>query len=140
MAGRAGERFGVRNSGATAVIEGAGDHCCEYMTGGTVIVLGQTGWNLGAGMTGGEAFVWDLELRLPARVNPELVDLNRLVEEDIDRLKTLIQRHHDLTGSRKAAAILNDWPRQAAAFCRIAPKLEVSRIEGAHEGSVEARH
>src|SRR5437764_13985921 len=72
VAGRAGERFAVRNSGATAVIEGAGDHCCEYMTGGTVAVLGPVGLNLGAGMTGGEAYVYDPESALRARVNPEL--------------------------------------------------------------------
>src|SRR5207248_2703129 len=72
VAGRAGERFCVRNSGATTVVEGAGDHACEYMTGGTVVILGPTGWNLGAGMTGGQAYVYDPELSLPAKVNPEL--------------------------------------------------------------------
>ncbi|HVF12291.1 MAG TPA: glutamate synthase-related protein, partial [Actinomycetota bacterium] len=139
VAGRAGERFAVRNSGAIAVIEGAGDHCCEYMTGGTVAVLGPTGWNLGAGMTGGEAFVWDPDLRLPAGVNPELVDLQRLGQGDLSRLKALIQQHAELTGSTRAYAILDGWDQQSGSFWRIAPKAEVARIEGAHEGSVEAR-
>src|SRR5206468_8261652 len=83
VAGRAGERFAVRNSGATAVVEGIGGHGCEYMTGGTVVVLGLVGQNLGAGMTGGEAYVYDPEAGLPARVNPELVDVTRPDDEHI---------------------------------------------------------
>ena len=139
IAGRVGERLCVRNSGATAVVEGAGDHACEYMTGGRVVILGPVGWNMGAGMTGGEAFVWDPQVRLPARVNPDLVDLQRLTEDFLRPLHELVSRHADLTGSERAAAILADWAAEARNFWRIAPKTEVARIEGALEGSVEAK-
>jgi glutamate synthase (ferredoxin) len=139
IAGRAGERFGVRNSGAVAVVEGAGDHCCEYMTGGTVVVLGETGWNLGAGMTGGETYVWDPELRLPARVNPELVDMHRPGEDLLKNLLKLVATHAEATGSAKALHILEKWPVESAHFWRVAPKADIAKIESAHEGSVEAR-
>src|SRR2546425_5391359 len=104
VAGRAGERFAIRNSGATAVIEGAGEHCCEYMTGGTVVVLGPVGLNLGAGMTGGEAFVYDPTASMPPRVNPELVEHHRPVEEHLAGLRALVERHLELTGSASARA------------------------------------
>jgi len=136
VAGRAGERFAVRNSGADAVVEGVGDHGCEYMTGGTVVVLGPTGTNLGAGMTGGEAFIWDPELGLPARVNPELVNLHRPDGPYLERLQGLIAEHADLTGSTRALRILKEWDMESARFWRVAPKAEVAQIEGGHEGSV----
>ncbi|HEX2259843.1 MAG TPA: glutamate synthase large subunit [Actinomycetota bacterium] len=139
VAGRAGERFAIRNSGAVTVTEGVGDHACEYMTGGTVVVLGPTGWNMGAGMTGGQAYVWDPEVRLPARVNPDLVDLHRPAEIYQADLLELIADHAELTGSPRAFEILEQWDEQARHFWRLAPKAEVARIEGAHEGSVASK-
>ena len=134
--GRAGERFAVRNSGATAVLEGAGDHCCEYMTGGTVVVLGPVGLNLGAGMTGGEVFVYDPEAALPARVNTELVEPHRPEPEHLAALKTLLERHFDLTRSERAKVILSDWNRASGAFWRVAPKSDVARISQKNEGTL----
>ena len=139
LAGRAGERFAVRNSGATAVVEGTGDHACEYMTGGTVVILGETGWNLGAGMTGGQAFVWDPHLQLPARVNPELVDMHRLNDDHEADLLELIAQHLELTESKRSLAILEQWQDQRPNFWRIAPKGDVAHIESSHEGSLAAR-
>jgi len=144
-AGAAGERFGVRNSGAVAVIEGAGDHACEYMTGGTVIILGPVGNNLGAGMTGGEVFLHDSGIGVPARVNRDLVDPHRLIgdhhllAEQGVRLRRLIQRHADCTGSPRARSILENWGTVVHAFWRVAPKADVARIERQHEGTVAAR-
>ncbi|HEX8928850.1 MAG TPA: glutamate synthase subunit alpha, partial [Actinomycetota bacterium] len=134
-AGRAGERFAVRNSGATAVVEGTGDHCCEYMTGGTVVVLGPVGRNLGAGMTGGEVFVHDRDGRLPERINGELVLARRPDELELLRLRELVASHAELTGSAAAAALLDGWERAAGAFWRVAPRDEVAAIERAHEGT-----
>ena len=139
VAGRAGERFCVRNSGATTVVEGAGDHACEYMTGGTAVILGPTGWNLGAGMTGGQAYVYDPVVALPARVNPELVSIQRPDGPRLTFLRTLVARHAELTGSSRSGGLLENWKEQATKFWRIAPKAEVARIEGGHEGSVEAK-
>jgi glutamate synthase domain-containing protein 2/glutamate synthase domain-containing protein 1/glutamate synthase domain-containing protein 3 len=121
--GRAGERFGVRNSGTVAVIEGVGDHGCEYMTGGTVVVLGKFGKNFGAGMTGGVAYVLDLENRMPMRLNPELVLNERLsAEEDILALKELIYKHLERTESDRAKEILADWASFENKFWKIRPK------------------
>src|SRR5205085_2543834 len=135
-AGRAGERFAVRNSGATAVIEGGGDHCCEYMTGGTVVVLGPVGLNLGAGMTGGQAFVYDPEAALPARVNTELVAAHRPVPEQLAELRTLLERHFDLTRSERAKVILSDWERAVRAFWRVAPREDGAKISQKNEGTL----
>merc|ERR1712232_98581 len=108
--GRAGERFGVRNSGAYAVCEGTGDHCCEYMTGGVVVALGTVGRNVGAGMTGGIGYFYDEDGRFEERLNPETVKTQRIVTVEADmQLKNIIQRHFELTGSEKAEAILNNW-------------------------------
>jgi glutamate synthase (ferredoxin) len=108
--GRAGERFAVRNSGARAVVEGAGDHCCEYMTGGVVVVLGSTGRNVAAGMTGGVAFLLDEDGGLADRVNPEIVEICCLDTADQEAvLKPLLEAHRTLTGSERAATILDDW-------------------------------
>jgi glutamate synthase domain-containing protein 3 len=110
--GIAGERFAVRNSGAIAVVEGAGDHCCEYMTNGTVVVLGATGKNFGAGMTGGVAYVLDLEDEFPNRYNPQLITPSRLeAEEDINTLKGLIYKHLECTESEIASEIESDSTR-----------------------------
>jgi glutamate synthase (ferredoxin) len=137
-AGRAGERFAVRNSGARAVIEGVGDHGCEYMTGGVVVVLGKTGRNFGAGMTGGVAYVYDRHNYMPDRTNQELVCLRRVERpEDEAELKTLLRRHHDRTGSPRARAILDDWEKQVKLFWRIAPVEQAAAIEAANEGVTE---
>ena len=104
--GGVGERFCVRNSGATAVVEGVGDHACEYMTGGRVLVLGKTGRNLAAGMSGGTAYVLDLKTH---RVNPELVDLGPVPDDVADELRALVVRHHEETGSTVAEELLADW-------------------------------
>ena len=104
--GLVGERFAVRNSGATAVVEGVGDHGCEYMTGGQVVVLGPVGRNFAAGMSGGTAYVLDLHA---ARVNREMVDLEALDAEDRDLLRALVRRHVEHTGSAVGAALLEDW-------------------------------
>lgn len=107
ISGIAGEQFCVRNSGADVVVEGADDHGCEYMTGGTVVVLGQTGRNFAAGMSGGIAYVLDPEHKLYLRVNKELVSVETVVQkQDISRLRELLRRHVAFTGSKKGRAIL----------------------------------
>ena len=124
--GRAGERFAVRNSGATAVIEGAGDHCCEYMTDGVVVVLGQTGVNFGAGMTGGFAYVLDMERDFVDRYNHELIDIHRITPESMEahlhHLRSLMQRHIDATGSEWADRILDDYRTFLPKFWVVKPK------------------
>ena len=122
--GRAGERFAVRNSGATAVVEGTGDHACEYMTGGTVVVLGEIGLNVGAGMSGGELYVQDP--RLPLRLNTQLVVAERGAG---DELRVLLERHLRQTGSARAAELLERWPEAAQSFWRVVPRS----VEGAAE-------
>jgi len=133
-AGRAGERFAVRNSGATAVVEGTGDHCGEYMTGGTVIVLGPVGRNVGAGMTGGELFLLDAGDTL-GRLNDELVLPHRPDEIELVFLRELVVAHAELTGSPVAERLLAAWEQAAGRFWRIAPRSEVAAIEEAHEGT-----
>ncbi|MFD4265585.1 glutamate synthase large subunit [Rhodococcus sp. NPDC058481] len=120
--GIAGERFAVRNSGATAVVEGVGDHACEYMTGGRVVVLGATGRNFGAGMSGGVAFVYNPDKSFEADLNTELVDLEDLEHEDFVWLKGAIERHRDETGSEVAARILADWSQQVNHFVKVMPR------------------
>jgi len=123
FAGAAGERFGVRNSGAEAVIEGVGDHGCEYMTGGLVVVLGRTGRNFAAGMSGGLAYVLDEDRKFSQRCNPGMVDLEQFAdEEDIATLKRKIEAHLKLTGSPKAKAILADWPAKVKYFVKVFPR------------------
>jgi glutamate synthase (ferredoxin) len=123
VAGLAGERFAVRNSGATAVVDGVGDHGCEYMTGGVVVILGRTGYNFGAGMSGGVAFVLDEGHHLTQRINPDMVQVVRITRNaDLELLRLLITRHARLTGSDRAEAILNDWTGYLRMFWKVAPK------------------
>jgi len=136
-AGVAGERFAVRNSGAIAVVEGTGDHPCEYMTGGTVVVLGACGLNLGAGMTGGQAYVWDPEERIERHLNPQLVAAQRLEPADASTLRELLERHAALTGSTRAATLLERFDETLREFWRVAPKAEVARIESDAEGTAQ---
>ncbi|MGB8698746.1 MAG: glutamate synthase-related protein, partial [Thermosynechococcaceae cyanobacterium] len=128
--GRAGERFAVRNSKAQAVIEGAGDHCCEYMTGGVVVVLGPTGRNVGAGMTGGLAYVLDEAGNFPTKVNPEIVQLQRVITPAGEaQLRGLIQAHCDRTGSAKAQVILDHWSDYLPQFWQVVPPSEADQPE-----------
>ncbi|CAJ1940126.1 unnamed protein product [Cylindrotheca closterium] len=123
--GRAGERFGVRNSGAFAVAEGAGDHCCEYMTGGAVVILGSVGRNVGAGMTGGIGYFYDKDGDFEDKLNGEIVKMQRLVTSEGEaQLKTMIERHFELTGSEKADEILSDWETEKKHFWQIYPPSE----------------
>jgi glutamate synthase (NADPH/NADH) large chain len=148
--GVAGERFAVRNSGATAVVEGAGDHCCEYMTGGVVVVLGPTGRNFAAGMSGGIAYVIDEDNTFASRCNMAMVELEPVPAEesanarfyhhrndlethgrveiltdltrfDAERLRYLIGQHHRFTGSKRAAEILADWETYCGKFRKVMP-------------------
>jgi glutamate synthase domain-containing protein 3 len=119
--GMVGERFAVRNSGASAVVEAVGDHCCEYMTGGRVVVLGPAGRNFAAGMTGGIAYVHDPEDRFPSLCNTELVDLDPLDGEDLLELRRLIEAHLEHTGSPVAERVLADWERAAEQFVKVFP-------------------
>jgi glutamate synthase (NADPH/NADH) large chain len=117
--GGVGERFCVRNSGVTAVVEGVGDHACEYMTGGRVLVLGPTGRNVAAGMSGGTAYVLDLD---EERVNPELVDLGPVPDDVAEELRALVVRHQEETGSEVAAGLLADWSGTVARFTEVMPR------------------
>ena len=147
--GVAGERFAVRNSGAIAVVEGAGDHCCEYMTGGVIVVLGDTGRNFAAGMSGGVAYVYNPEGKFEQLVNQSLVDLipvantkdensmgrpvqrpvnvndfgmGDMLRHDAERLKILLGRHHLHTGSAKAGALLENWDSEVTNFVKVMPR------------------
>ena len=136
--GIAGERFCVRNSGAHAVVEGTGDHCCEYMTGGRVVVIGPTGRNFGAGMSGGIAYVLDRAGDFAIRCNREMVDLEPLAEdEDIALVRELLERHRDFTGSAVAAALLEDWAGTISRFVKVMP-LDYRRVLEEQRAAVEA--
>ncbi len=135
-AGRAGERFAVRNSGATAVVEGVGDHGCEYMTGGTVVILGRIGYNLAAGMTGGEIFLLDLDGHVVDRFNPQLVHFTPVLDQDYARLRSLLEAYQERTGSGRAQMVLGDWDIWRERFVRLAPKDEVRQISSADEGAI----
>jgi glutamate synthase domain-containing protein 3 len=135
-AGRAGERFAVRNSGACGVVEGVGEHGCEYMTGGVVVVLGSTGRNFAAGMTGGMAFVYDPDGTFLNRCNTELVEVDRLVHPGMNKLvKSLLRRHYELTNSPRARELLTNWDTLSLAFRRVLPKDRVAEIESVNEFS-----
>jgi glutamate synthase (ferredoxin) len=137
--GGAGERFGVRNSKGEAVIEGAGDHCCEYMTGGVIVVLGKVGRNVGAGMTGGLAYFLDEDGSFPAKVNPEIVKIQRVTTPAGERqLKDLIQAHAERSGSPKAKVILANWADFLPQFWQVVPPSEADSPE-ANPDTVEER-
>jgi len=120
--GKAGERFAVRNSGASVVVEGVGDHGCEYMTGGTAVILGDTGRNFAAGMSGGIAFIYDTKKEFANKCNPEMVDLDPINEEDAQLLQTLISKHFTYTQSTVAQFILADFDNQRSNFVKVYPR------------------
>jgi glutamate synthase (ferredoxin) len=123
IGGMAGERFAVRNSGADAVVEAVGDHGCEYMTGGHVVVLGPAGRNFGAGMSGGIAYVLDEAGDFQSRVNPQMVDIESLEDPlEIAKLRGLIERHREFTGSVRAKHVLDNWDTMLPQFVRVMPK------------------
>jgi glutamate synthase (NADPH/NADH) large chain len=134
LRGVVGERFCVRNSGALAVAEGIGDHGCEYMTGGRVVIMGPVGRNFAAGMSGGIAYVLDLAVR---RVNPEMVDLDPLEDSDIQFLRETVERQHALTGSAVAAKLLANW--DPARFTKIMPKDYKRVLSAASQAEREGR-
>ncbi|HVM88471.1 MAG TPA: glutamate synthase large subunit [Puia sp.] len=120
--GKAGERFCVRNSGAKAVVEGVGDHGCEYMTGGRAVILGDTGRNFAAGMSGGIAYVYDVKGKFPSLCNKEMVDLDAVELDDVQELKDMIQRHYAYTGSNVAKFVLDDFDNQLKNFVKVFPR------------------
>ena len=138
IAGAVGERVGVRNSGAVAVVEGAGHHVCEYMTGGRIVVLGPVGDNLGAGMTGGDCIVWDPGARLPTRLNAALVEAERPDAELLQETRWLIERHVELTGSLRGQALLDAWETTIGELWYVAPVDRVRRISAEHAGRIGA--
>jgi glutamate synthase domain-containing protein 2/glutamate synthase domain-containing protein 3 len=138
LRGMAGERFCVRNSGATAIVEGVGDHGCEYMTKGVVVVLGKTGRNFAAGMSGGVAYVYDADGDFAVRCNKGMVDLDPL-DDDADTLKELIHRHYQLTQSAVAWRILSDWKASAAKFVKVMPTEYRQLLKKAHLDSEAAK-
>jgi glutamate synthase (ferredoxin) len=134
-AGRAGERFAVRNSGAVAVVEGTGDHPCEYMTNGTVVILGATGRNVGAGMTGGQLFVHDPGERLSLRLNDQLVTAHRPAAHDLALVRELVERQLRYTGSERASALLERWEEELSRWWCVASREEVAELQSAYEGT-----
>jgi glutamate synthase domain-containing protein 3 len=142
FSGCAGERFAVRNSGALAVVEGVGDHGCEYMTGGRVVVLGETGRNFAAGMSGGIAYVYDPLHRFNARCNLGMVELETVTDaEELRVLGDYLERHHRYTGSRLAENLLIRWPYMASKFVKVMPR-DYKRVlaENAAAQVAEAAH
>ena len=137
--GVAGERFAVRNSGAHAVVEGVGDHGCEYMTGGLVVILGRTGRNFAAGMSGGMAYVLDPKGDFPHRCNLDMVDLETLTDEDEALVTQLIERHIALTGSERAGEIMNQWGMPAGRFVKVMPRDYKRVLEASARAHAEAR-
>ena len=120
--GTSGERFAVRNSGVKAVVEGVGDHGCEYMTGGIVVVLGETGKNFAAGMSGGIAYIYDPENKFAANFNNDMADIETLDAEDIETLQKMVRNHFRYTGSQRALGILNDWDNALSVFKKVMPR------------------
>ncbi len=136
--GQAAERFCVRNSGARAVVEGVGDHGCEYMTGGRVVILGPTGRNFAAGMSGGIAYIWDPESAFARQCNMEMVELERLeAEDEIEEVRELIKKHASYTGSSVASGILEDWQRSVGEFVKVMP-TDLKRVLQERETAVSA--
>jgi glutamate synthase (NADPH/NADH) large chain len=150
VSGQVGERFCVRNSGATAVVEGVGDHGCEYMTGGLVVVLGATGRNFAAGMSGGVAYVYDKERSFGSRVNVEMVDVDPLDDDDAALVHALVERHRDETGSPVAGRLLARWDAEVREFVKVMPRdyrrileataLAVAEGRSVDEAVMEASH
>ncbi len=136
--GMAGERFGVRNSGVKAVVEGIGDHGCEYMTGGIVVVLGETGKNFAAGMSGGMAYVYNPNRTFERHVNHGMVSLDPMEEEDFKRLRTLIRNHFRHTSSQLAAGILQDWDNQKGLFAKVMPRDYKAALEQCRAQALQA--
>jgi glutamate synthase (NADPH/NADH) large chain len=120
--GIVGERFAVRNSGATLVVEGVGDHACEYMTGGRAVVLGATGRNFAAGMSGGIAYVYDMDDQFVSRVNPEMVDVLPLDKEDAQWLHDILQEHIAMTDSPRAKQMAAQWSTHSVKFVKVLPR------------------
>ena len=140
----AGERFAIRNSGMTAVVEGVGDHGCEYMTGGRVVVLGRTGMNFAAGMTGGIAYVYDDDGDFDLRCNTSTVDLENISKgtADEDELLGLIKEHFGATGSPLAGRMLEDWENERAKFVKVFPveyRKALGRMSKADANAVDRR-
>ena len=119
--GKAGERFCVRNSGAKAVVEGIGDHGCEYMTGGVAVILGAVGRNFGAGMSGGMAYILDVEENFEAKVNKEMVDIEAPSPADLETIQSKIQQHFNFTKSRLAERIIENWSEYEGKFKKVMP-------------------
>ncbi|TGN14521.1 glutamate synthase large subunit [Leptospira ilyithenensis] len=135
--GIAGERFAVRNSGAAVVVEGTGDHGCEYMTGGRVIVLGSIGRNFAAGMSGGIAYLWNPDGKIEAQINKEMVDLDPLTDaKEIEEVKNLILKHKNYTGSERASLILGDWDKEISRFVKIIPRDYKKALEKMAEEAI----
>ena len=137
--GHVGERFCVRNSGAVAVVEGVGDHGCEYMTGGRAVVLGSTGRNFGAGMSGGIAYVYDPHNTFTHNVNREMVDIEELDDADLTWLRDIVSEHTTLTGSHIGSRILDDWHAQARAFRKVMPRDYRRVLEAIRQAEAEGR-
>jgi glutamate synthase (NADPH) large chain len=137
--GRAGERFGVRNSGVRAVVEGVGDHGCEYMTGGRVVVLGATGRNFAAGMSGGIAYILDPEGAFPARCNTEMVELEEPADDDLAEVRALVEEHRERTGSEVADRVLRDWESLRGEWVKVMP-MDYKRVlrEREEQASIDA--
>jgi glutamate synthase (NADPH/NADH) large chain len=138
--GVAAERFCVRNSGAHVVIEGVGDHGCEYMTGGRAVILGPTGRNFGAGMSGGIAYIYDPTGRFPDLVNPGMVEVVALdEEEEAEEVRSLIMTHVELTGSTVGASVLDDWQRSIASFHKVISPAYREILESMRESEQRVR-
>jgi len=127
--GMAGERFAVRNSGATTVVEGIGDHGCEYMTGGRALILGKTGRNFAAGMSGGIAWVYNPDNTFAENCNTEMVDLDPLSIKDEEQILSLLRKHINLTGSKVAQQLLKNWNKASGQFVKVYPKEYKKVIE-----------
>jgi glutamate synthase domain-containing protein 3 len=136
VAGGVGQRFAVRNSGATAVVEGASDHACEYMTGGVVALLGPIGRNVGAGMTGGVVYVWDPDHTARGRLADSAPAAHRLGSDDAATVRRLVEEHVSLTGSRRCAALLRAWDEQVGSFWVVRPTTRAQRSSPADAAAV----
>jgi glutamate synthase (ferredoxin) len=136
--GKAGERFCVRNSGVHAVVEGVGDHGCEYMTGGRVVVIGDTGRNFAAGMSGGVAYVWNKTGDFEIRCNKDMVALEQLEDEDIKIVQTMLQKHKDYTGSKVAGELLKDWEKMVKQFVKVMPIEYKKALQAQKEAAAKA--